>query len=51
MSSFMYSYRNARMWNKTVFWSFRYALTVVSRNRRQLETASFVRNTEDSATS
>jgi hypothetical protein len=33
MASFMYSYRNARMWDKSVRWSIRYALTIVSRER------------------
>jgi hypothetical protein len=34
MSSFIYSYRNARMWHKPVRWSVRYALTVAMRARR-----------------
>jgi hypothetical protein len=33
MVGFMYSYRNARMWDKSVRWSIRYALTMVSRER------------------
>jgi len=31
MAGFLYSYRNARMWDKSVRWSIRYALTKVSR--------------------
>ncbi len=49
MSRFLYSYRNARMWNKPLYWSFRYALTVVSRERRRLETTGVVREAGKSA--